>query len=362
MRLYLLSGTLTLKNGKIDKYIFDGGYAQASATSSTSDNFTFYYYTPDHLGNIREVVDAGGNVQQVTNYYPFGATYAESTAADFQPYKYNGKELNKMHGLNTYDYGARQHDPILARWDRIDPLAEKYRGISPYVYCTNNPIKLLDQQGKEPTPYEAALMAKHVYGDKVNLAGGWYLSKTQYKSFNTESGLQSALYERTAKGVKEYAYVTAGTQDITDAKEDINQLFGVGTQYRESVNNAKILSNNLVNSELTFVGHSSGGGLAAANALATDRNAITINAAAISKSTKDNLQLPSSTSKGRIFNIVVKGEIVGYLQTKLGMKLEGGAYTLNAIYLPGNSIINTVLRINNHLIDTVIRKIEGERK
>ena len=139
-------------------------------------------------------------------------------------------------------------------------------------------------------------------------------------------------------------------------------MFGVGTQYRESVNNAKILSNNLVNSELTFVGHSLGGGLAAANALATDRNAITINAAAISKSTKDNLQLPSSTSKGRIFNIVVKGEIVGYLQTKLGMKLEGGAYTLNATYLPGNSIINTVLRINNHLIDTVIRKLEGERK
>ena len=288
--------------------------------------------------------------------------YYHSTAADFQPYKYNGKELDKMHGLNTYDYGARQHGPILARWDRIDPLCEKYYSVSPYVYCTNNPIKLLDQQGKEPTPYEAALMAKHVYGDKVNLAGGWHLSKTQYKSFNTESGLQSALYERTAKGVKEYAYVTAGTQDITDAKEDINQLFGVGTQYRESVNNAKILSNNLVNSELTFVGHSLGGGLAAANALATDRNAITINAAAISKSTKDNLQLPSSTSKGRIFNIVVKGEIVGYLQTKLGMKLEGGAYTLNAIYLPGNSIINTVLRINNHLIDTVIRKLEGERK
>ena len=123
---YLLGGSLVMKNGKVDKYLFDGGYAQASATSSTSDNFTFYYYTPDHLGNIREVVNASGTVQQVTNYYPFGATCAESTAADFQPYKYNGKELDKMHGLNTYDYGARQHDPILARWDRIDPLAEKY--------------------------------------------------------------------------------------------------------------------------------------------------------------------------------------------------------------------------------------------
>ncbi|SFC82826.1 RHS repeat-associated core domain-containing protein, partial [Xylanibacter ruminicola] len=147
---YLLGGSLTMKNGRIDKYIFDGGYAQASVASSTSDNFTFYYYTPDHLGNIREVVNASGSVQQVTNYYPFGAPYAESTAADFQPYKYNGKELDKMHGLNTYDYGARQHDPILARWDRMDPLCEKFYNVSPYVYCVDNPICAIDIKGLYP--------------------------------------------------------------------------------------------------------------------------------------------------------------------------------------------------------------------
>ena len=65
-----------MKNGKIDKYLFEGGYAQASATSSTSDNFSYYFYNQDHLGNIREVVNASGAVQQVTNYYPFGAPYA----------------------------------------------------------------------------------------------------------------------------------------------------------------------------------------------------------------------------------------------------------------------------------------------
>lgn len=138
-----------MKNGKVDKYLFGGGYAQASVASSTTDNFAFYYYNQDHLGNIHEVVDASGAVKQVTNYYPFGAPYAESTAADFQPYKYNGKELDKMHGLNTYDYGARQHDPILARWDRIDPLCEKYYNISPYAYCANNPVKFVDPDGKD---------------------------------------------------------------------------------------------------------------------------------------------------------------------------------------------------------------------
>ena len=147
---YLLGGSLTMKNGRIDKYLFEGGYALASVASSTTDNFAFYYYNQDHLGNIREVVNASGSVQQVTNYYPFGAPYADIPAAtnpDLQPYKYNGKELDKMHGLNTYDYGARQHDPILARWDRIDPLCEKYYSVSPYVYCGSNPIKYVDLHG-----------------------------------------------------------------------------------------------------------------------------------------------------------------------------------------------------------------------
>ena len=47
----------------------------------------------------------------------------------------NGKELDLMHGLNTYDYGARQYDPILARWDRVDPLCEKKPWQSPYIYA-----------------------------------------------------------------------------------------------------------------------------------------------------------------------------------------------------------------------------------
>jgi RHS repeat-associated protein len=148
---YLLGGSLTMKNGRIDKFLFDGGYAQASVASSTTDNFAFYYYNQDHLGNIREVVNASGSVQQVTNYYPFGAPYADAAGSsnpDFQPYKYNGKELDKMHGLNSYDYGARQHDPILCRWDRIDPLCEDYYPYSPYNYCLDNPVKNTDPDGK----------------------------------------------------------------------------------------------------------------------------------------------------------------------------------------------------------------------
>ena len=130
-----------------------------------------------HLGNNREVVDAKGVVQQVTNYYPFGAPYVDATASkgsDVQPYKYNGKELDRMHGLDTYDYGARQHDPILARWDRIDPHCESYYNVSPYVYANNNPVMLIDIDGKDwysRTDENGAVIYQHFEGsDEIE---GW---------------------------------------------------------------------------------------------------------------------------------------------------------------------------------------------
>ena len=54
--------------------------------------------------NNREVLSAGGSVQQVTNYYPFGAPYADPAAvvdADYQPHKYNGGD----HGDRSLIHG-----------------------------------------------------------------------------------------------------------------------------------------------------------------------------------------------------------------------------------------------------------------
>ena len=149
---YLLGGSAVMYNGMIDMVLFDGGYAKATPISSSTYNFSYYYYNKDHLGNNREVVNSGGTVQQVTNYYPFGAPYTDPNAvmgSNVQQYKYNGKELVTMHGLNTYDYGARQYDPILCRWDRVDPLAEKKYWQSPYTYGQNNPIIFVDPDGKD---------------------------------------------------------------------------------------------------------------------------------------------------------------------------------------------------------------------
>ena len=85
---YLLGGSLTVRNGRIDKYLFDEGYAQAAEYSDnvSQDNFTFYYYDRGHHGSIRQVIKAGssGSVVQRMNYYPFGAQNAARTS--YMPY------------------------------------------------------------------------------------------------------------------------------------------------------------------------------------------------------------------------------------------------------------------------------------
>lgn len=108
------------------------------------------FYTKDHLGNNRTVIDKSGTICQKSDYYPFGTPFSSRLYAiksGYQPFKYNGKEFDMMHGLNTYDYGARQYYPLLARWDRVDPLCEKYYNVSPYVYCGNNPVNYIDVDG-----------------------------------------------------------------------------------------------------------------------------------------------------------------------------------------------------------------------
>jgi len=118
-----------LTNGKQDKNLLAIGYLTANGAEAS-----FHYYVPDHLGNNRVVVKQDGTVEQMNHYYPYGGLMVESTGGDVLRYKYNGKELNRMHGLDWYDYGARHYDAAIVFWPTMDPLAEKYYSISPYAY------------------------------------------------------------------------------------------------------------------------------------------------------------------------------------------------------------------------------------
>jgi RHS repeat-associated protein len=148
---YLLGGSVIYVNEQLSKILFDGGYVDASYAGGP--HLSYKYYNRDHLGNNREVVDESGAVLQRTDYYPFGTPFSSPSStinAGLQPFKYNNKELDMMHGLNTYDYGARQYYPLLPMWDRVDPLAEDNPGVSPYMYCAGDPVNKFDPDGRNP--------------------------------------------------------------------------------------------------------------------------------------------------------------------------------------------------------------------
>ena len=59
-----------------------------------------------------------------------------------------GKERDSETGYSYF--GARYYDSdLMTGWLSVDPLADKYPGLSPYAYCANNPIRLVDPNGEE---------------------------------------------------------------------------------------------------------------------------------------------------------------------------------------------------------------------
>jgi len=138
------AGNKVYKNGTLSMILTQEGYLTLAGTTPT-----YYYYLKDHQGNNRVVINQSGAVQQVNHYYPFGGLFGEGIQTANQPYKYNGKKLDRFQGVDMYDYGARHYDAALGRWFTVDPMAEKYYSFSQYVYCANNPVRFIDPNGKE---------------------------------------------------------------------------------------------------------------------------------------------------------------------------------------------------------------------
>lgn len=113
-------------------------------------SYSYEYNLTDHLGNIRVSLNRNPTTGQIAilqkdNYFAFGKRSAVQGGSN--RYLYNGKELQEE--IESYDYGARFYDPVIGRWNVIDPLPEKSRRFSPYVYGNNNPIRFTDPDGME---------------------------------------------------------------------------------------------------------------------------------------------------------------------------------------------------------------------
>jgi RHS repeat-associated protein len=152
--------------------------AAADTGTYTRETGSKYYELKDHLGNMRAVVtdakqadiNAGtaspenftANVASLADYYPYGMEMPGQTySSDDYRYGYQGKEKEtEMYGnANGYDFGARILDPRVGRWLSMDPLKDTFPSESPYNAMGNNPVNMVDPDGRSAV--ESVDFAKH---------------------------------------------------------------------------------------------------------------------------------------------------------------------------------------------------------
>lgn len=138
------------------------------------------YFLRDHLGSVRVVAKDSNTVVRRTDYLPFGVRMSgdgnQSGSGRSKWFGFGGKEnamisaelqntLNWTPGERYQHFGARTYDPFTCTFLQIDPMAEKYYGMSPYGYCAGDPVNMVDLDGLTDYFNSSGAM---VYRDLVN--------------------------------------------------------------------------------------------------------------------------------------------------------------------------------------------------
>lgn len=206
----------------------------------------------------------------IVEYVPYGEVFIEERNNVWNtPYLFNAKEFDEETGL--YYYGARYYDPKLAMWLGVDPLAEKYPNVGAYVYCANNPVKLVDPDGRIPRLYVEVQGVGHVFvttGSGNNMTVYTYgryaeLGKNKESARSTSPTGEGVLVILKGKEVKQFVANQITEKDAAafefmdacDSKVDefymdkfsnSNKIPNVG-KYKDSDNARVIDEYNLIN-------------------------------------------------------------------------------------------------------------------
>ncbi|MEW7289015.1 DUF6443 domain-containing protein [Aquimarina sp. 2304DJ70-9] len=213
------AGNYVYKNGNLEFFNQPEGYVEKEA-----DGYKYVYQFKDHLDNIRlsyKDADKNGSISQSEiiqekNYYPFGLQHkgynnvingAKNNHQTFQ-----GQELEEELGKNTLAYQWRDYDPAIARFNKIDRFAEKYKNVTPYQFALNSPMRYTEIKGDSIN-----LRAIQQYDKKNNTN----YTQTIVDNLSEITGLQLSADSKT--GMLGYAKDGDGNAIVTQvASEDEN--------------------------------------------------------------------------------------------------------------------------------------------
>ncbi|MFF7646727.1 RHS repeat-associated core domain-containing protein [Streptomyces canus] len=124
------------------------GSAAIAVRSNKSPTSTLAYLAADQHGTSSLALDA--TTQAITKRYttPFGASRTGGTGTWPDDKTFLGKSRDSSSGLTHI--GAREYDPVLARFISVDPLLEtdKPQTLNGYTYSANNPATFSDPTGE----------------------------------------------------------------------------------------------------------------------------------------------------------------------------------------------------------------------
>ncbi len=115
---------------------------------------TYRIFT-DHLGSPRLVIDADSTatnpIVQRTDYDEWGNATDVFVASGWEPIPFGFAGGLYDRATKLVRFGARDYDPAIGRWLAKDPSAFAGGG-NLYAYAVNDPVNLIDQQGRFPVP------------------------------------------------------------------------------------------------------------------------------------------------------------------------------------------------------------------
>jgi RHS repeat-associated protein len=148
-----------------------------------------YFYHSDHLGSSSFITDASGTVDQHLQYLPFGEPWIDQRTNTGIRFTFSGKEKDEETGYSYF--GARYYNSDISIWLSVDPLSDEYPSLSPYNYCANNPIMLVDPDGRHIETTEEAYSQinqglKAILADKNPFYRNNENGHVKYNSFSRE--------------------------------------------------------------------------------------------------------------------------------------------------------------------------------
>ena len=112
-----------------------------------------YWYHPDHLGSSSWITFFDGKAVEHLHYMPWGEDFIRQRSTDWHAmYTFSAKEKDQETGFSYF--GSRYYSSDLSIWLSVDPQASKYPHQSNYVYCSNNPIKVIDPNGEDEYEFD----------------------------------------------------------------------------------------------------------------------------------------------------------------------------------------------------------------